>query len=293
MGLGMRRAAVIAIATVLWGAGAGHAEFPLTITDALGRAVTLARQPQRIVSLAPSVTEILFALDLDDRVVAVSDADDYPPDRVKGKPRVGGVAVNVEMVVGLRPDLILGIASLQRGLLDRLRSLQMPVVAVDAHDLGEVYAQIRTIGRLTDRDLMAQRLVSEMQARAATVAAAVHSRRPLRVYLELWAEPLIAAGGGTFMDDLIRRAGGTNILSDLVGWPQVAAETIIARNPEVIVVTYPGRIPVLRRRGWSAVAAVRSGRVAEMGSALVSRPGPRIVLGLEQLARILHPGVLP
>ncbi len=289
----MRRlTTVLTISLMLCGAAAARADFPLTVADALGRTVTVARQPQRIISLAPSITEILFALGLDDRIAGISDADDYPPDRIKGKPRIGGVQVNVEMLVGLRPDLILGMPSLQRGQLDRLVALRLPVVAVEARSLPDVYAQVTLIGRLTGREDAARRLTAQMQAEAQTAASGVRGGHPPRVYVEIWGDPPTAAGGGTFVDDLIRRAGGRNIFSDVAGWPQVAGETVIARNPEVIVLTYAGRAQVLQRPGWAEVSAVRSGRVVEVSSALVSRPGPRLILGLERLARILHPEAL-
>ncbi len=289
----MRRfTAVLTISLVLCGAAAARAGFPLTMADALGRTVTIARQPQRIISLAPSITEILFALGLDDRIAGISDADDYPPDRLRGKPRIGGVQVNVEMLVGLRPDLILGMPSLQRGQLERLVALRLPVVAVEARSLPDVYAQVTLIGRLTGREEAARRLTAQMQADAQTVASAVRGGRPLRVYVEIWGDPPTAAGGDTFVDDLIRRAGGRNIFSDVAGWPQVAGEMVIARSPEVIILTYAGRGQVLQRAGWAEVAAVRSGRIVEVPSALVARPGPRMILGLERLARILHPEAL-
>ncbi len=286
----MRRfTVVLTISLVLCGAAAALATFPLTVSDALGRTVTLAHQPQRIISLAPSITEILFALGLDDRIAGISDADDYPPDRIKGKPRIGGVQVNVEMLVGLRPDLILGMLSLQRGQLERLVALRLPVVAVDARSLPDVYAQVTLIGRLTGREDAARRLTAQMQTEAQAVSSAVRGSRPPRVYVEIWGDPPTAAGGDTFVDDLLRRAGGRNIFSDVAGWPQVAGETVIALNPEVIILTYAGRSQVLQRPGWADVAGVRSHRVVEVPSALVSRPGPRLILGLERLARVLHP----
>ncbi len=283
-----RTIVALTTALVLWAAAAVPAAFSLTVTDALGRVVTLPELPQRIVSLAPSVTEILFALGLDDRIVGISEADDYPPDRLTGRARVGGVQVNVEAIVGLRPDLILGLPELQRGQLDRLISLGLPVVAVQARTLPDVYAQMAVLGRLTGREEEARRLVSAMRAREQGVAAAVRPRRPVRVYVEIWGEPPTAVGGSTFVDDLIRRAGGINILSDLAGWPEVTEEIVVARDPQVIVLTYAGRAQVLHRRGWAQVTAVRSNRVVEVPTALISRPGPRMVLGLEVLARVFH-----
>ena len=280
---------VLTTVFVLCAATEAPAAHPLTLTDALGRIVTLSAPPQRIVSVAPNVTEILFALGVDERIVGISDADDYPPDRLAGRARVGGVELNVEAIVGLRPDLIVGVSELQRGQLLSLIALGLPVVALQARTLPDVYAQIALLGHLTDRDDSARRIVSAMRAREEVVTARVRGRRPVRVYVEVWGEPPIAAGSLTLVDDLVSRAGGANILSDLPHWPQVGEEIVIARDPEVILLTYPGRVTLMGRQAWGHVAAVRSGRVVEVPSALISRPGPRVVLGLEILAHAIHP----
>src|SRR6267143_1802526 len=231
---------VLTTVLVLCAAAAAPAAYPLTVTDALGHIVTLAAPPQRIVSLAP----------------------------------------NVEAIVGLRPDLIVGLSELQRGQLAPLIALGLPVVALRAPTLPDVYTQIAVLGQLTGQDDIARRVVSEMRAQEERVTAKVRGRRPARVYLEVWGEPPIAAGSLTLVDDLIRRAGGVNIFSDLPQWPQVGEEIVIARDPEVILLTYPGRVQLMGRPAWGHVAAVRSGRVVEVPSALVSRPGPRVFLGL-------------
>ena len=267
----------------------GGPGFPVTVTDALGRKVTLTREPARIISLAPSVTEILFALGLDQRIAGVSDADDYPPEKLKTKPRVGGVQLNVERIVSLRPDLVVGMSALQASQLERLIAMGLPILVVDANSIPETYAQITLIGKATGSDQPARLLIARMQARQVRVEAAVRGRVRPRVYVEISGEPMITAARGTFIDDLVRRAGGMNIFSDLRGWPQVSAETVIERNPQVVVSTYFGRQRILSRRGWSEVAAVRSGRVVSMDAALMSRPGPRIVDSLAYLARRLHP----
>ena len=146
---GSPAALIAAVIATLWLAGAwwpvaGAAAFPVTIRDATGRDILIPAVPRRIVSLAPSVTEILFALDLDGELVGVSDADDYPPDRIARKPRVGGIVINIERVVALRPDLVIGMPSLQRDQLARLEAARLRVLAVDAASADETLAQ--TIG---------------------------------------------------------------------------------------------------------------------------------------------------
>lgn len=269
-------------------AGGTGPGYPLTITDALGRRVTLTSPPQRIISVAPSVTEILFALGLDDRIVGVSDADDYPPEAVATKPRVGGVLLDVERIIRLRPDLVLGVAGLQRGQLERLVALRLPVVAVEARTLPEVFRQITLLGRLAGVPGAADAVASRLRQRERVVRQAVAGREARRVYVEIWGEPLMTAGRDTFVSDLIARAGGVNIFADVRGWPQVSEEAVVRRDPEVIVVTYPQGVRAVTRRRWQ-VAAAREGRIGAVASSLVSRPGPRLVEGLAALARIVHP----
>ncbi len=263
------------------------------MTDALGRTVTVRAAPRRIISVAPSVTEVLFALGLDREIAGVSSADDYPPAGVARKPRVGGVVLDVERIVRLRPDLIVGMPSLQRGQLERLIALRLPVVAVDAMSVPGVYAQVEFIGAVTARRAAAATLVALMRAREQAVEGAVR-HRPLRaVYVEIWNEPLMTAGGDTIISDLITRAGGVNVFASARGWPEVSAESVVRRSPEAIILTYPGRTRVLARPGWGDVAAIRTGRVAEVDGSLVTRPGPRIISGLERVARIVHPEAFP
>lgn len=255
--------------------------FPVAIRDAGGRLVRIAAPPQRVVSLAPSVTEILFALGLDRELVGISDADDYPPERVAGRPRVGGVVINVERVLTLRPDLVVGVHSLQRDQLERLARVGLAVLALDATSLEEAVAQIRLLGRVTGRETRAEHLAAGLERRAASVRPGA-SRS---VYVEIWHEPVTTAGGGTLVDDLVRRAGGVNIFGRLPGYPQVAAEQVVARSPQVILMIYPGRAQLMRRPGWASVAAVRGGQVYEVPASLVTRPGPRVLDGLEVIAR--------
>lgn len=262
--------------------------FPFTVTDALGRRVMVPQAPVRIVSVAPSVTEVLFALGLGARVIGVSSADDYPKVGLAQKTRVGGVVLDIERIVRLRPDLVLGMPSLQRAQLDRLIASGLPVIAVEARTLPEVYAQIAFIGRLTRTETEANGLVTSLRIREATVERAIQRRAPLRTYIEIWPEPLITAGGDTFIDDLVRRAGGRNVFAGLRGFPQVSAESVLRANPEVVVLTHPQGRSVGGRPGWQRIAAVRNSRVAQVDGSLLSRPGPRAVAGLELLARIIH-----
>lgn len=260
--------------------------FPVRLVDALGALVIVPEAPRRIISLAPSVTEILFALGLDREIVGIGDADDHPPDGVRTKDRVGGTVINLERIVSLEPDLIVGMPSLQRDQLVRLRALRLPVLAVDAFSITEVAEQVRVIGRAAGRAERGAELASVIERRARAVSAAP----PLRVYVEAWNEPVLAVAGGTLVEDLVRRAGGRNIFSDRRGYVPVPMETVLVLNPQVIFLLYPGRDRLLVRPGWRGVEAVRTGRVYDLPPSLVTRPGPRIVDGLALIARLLSGG---
>lgn len=287
--LAIRVLMVVCLPLAAFPPAAGAAVFPLDVVDALGRTVRLAAPPRRIVSVAPSVTEILYALGLDARIVGVGSADDHPPGPLAGRPRVGGVVLDVERILRLQPDLVIGVASLQAGQLERLIAVRLPVLAVDAATLPAVYAQIELLGRITGAPQAARAVVGGMRAREETVARAVAGRPTRRTYVEFWSEPLMTAGAGTFIADLIARAGGVNIFQDTTGWPQVGEEAVIRRDPEVIVLTTAQEPGVLSRRGWAGVTAVRLRRVGVVDGALLTRPGPRIVEGLRALAAIIHP----
>lgn len=285
---------LILVLSLLWPVpAAAGAAFPLQLRDALGRQVTVAAPPRRIISVAPSVTEILFALGVGDRLVGIGDADDYPPLGVRGKPRVGGVVLDAERILSLRPDLIVGVASLQRAQLERLIRLRLPVLAVEAESLEETFAQIRLLGQISGAMPAAERVVRLLVGRADAVTRRVRGRSRPRVYVEIWGEPPQTAAVGTYVDDLLRRAGGTNLFGDLRGWPQVSPEAVLRRNPQVVLLTYPGSVGLRRRPGWDQIEAIRRGRVHEVNADLVSRPGPRLVEGLEQIAARLHPHLFP
>lgn len=274
-------AAVVAVLLLTAWTAAGGEGFPVTIRDATARDVLIPVRPERIVSLAPSVTEILFALGLDAEIVGVSDADDYPPDRVARKPRIGGVVVNPERVLALRPDLVIGMPSLQRDHLARLDAAGLRVLAVDAASADETLAQIRLLGRATGRVRQAEAATSRL-ARELLVAPRSGRRT---AYIEVWHEPLIAAAGGTLVDDLMRRAGGVNIFSDLRGYPQVSAEAVVARDPQVVFLLHTQGVELARRAGWQTTQAVRARRVHVLPASLVARPGPRIGQGLALIVR--------
>ena len=274
-------------------------EFPLAVTDDLGRNVTISSEPQSIISLAPSNTEILFALELGDRVMAVSEYCNYPLE-AQNKIKIGGFStVNIEKVVSLKPDLVLATGGVQEAVVEELGRLGLTVIALNANNIEDVFENIRLVGKATGQLEAARELTTKLEQRTKAVTDKAKdlpdSQRP-RVFYEIQYEPLMTAGPGTFIDNLIHLAGGVNIASDAAAkYPVYNLETLIERNPEVIIISFwHGSIPasvegVKSRKRWQNVEAVKNNRVYGINADLVSRPGPRIVDGIEEMARFIHP----
>lgn len=270
--------------------------FPLTETDDLGRAVALAARPERIVSLAPSNTEILFALGAADRVVGVDAASDFPPE-VAEKPDVGDyVAPDPERVVAVEPDLVLASGLHAETVVPALEALDLTVAVIDPPNLEATLASIERVGRMTGTPGAAE-VACRLRERVAVVEATVAGAPEPRVFFEL-SPDLYTAGPDSFVDDLIARAGGANVAADAdQPWPQLSAEAVVAADPEVIILADHeagvDAAAVAARPGWSLLAAVEAGRVVEIEPDLALRPGPRVVDGLEEIARALHPDRFP
>lgn len=267
-----------------------------TLPDMLGRPVTVPQGPPRLVSLAPSLTEIVFALDRGDWLVGVTEFCDYPP-AARSKPRVGGpMTPNLERVVQVRPSLVLATAEGNpRETMASLTGLGIPVFAVKPEGYAGVLASILTLGKLLHAEREAGALVRDIEMRVAAIGRAVARRpRPKVLYL-VWADPLIAAGPGSFIHDLIQMAGGENVVRErAVPYPKLSWEEAVAQGPEVILVAShqqgEERAPRMVWHAWQSVPAVRSSRVVPVPGDLVHRPGPRVAEGLELLARAIHPG---
>jgi iron complex transport system substrate-binding protein len=256
----------------------------------------------RIVSLAPNVTEILFALGLGQNIVGTTDSCDYPPE-ARSIPHVGGFGTpNVETLLAVAPDLVIASGLEKPEVLTVFQQSGIRVLNVQPKGFIAGFAElcdaIRAIGEATGRAAEAQALVSRMEAQlqavAARVATIAEDRRP-RVFVEIDKAPLMTAGGGSFLDDMIARAGGRNVAHGIPSaYPRIDPEQVIAWNPEVILVGHseaPGEAAkrLARQIGWSEIAAVRQRRIIDdIDPDLLFRPGPRLVEGVEQLARRLH-----
>jgi iron complex transport system substrate-binding protein len=244
---------------------------------------------KRIVSLTPSTTEMLFAIGAGPQVVGVTTADDYPP-IVKSLPKIGGVVVNEEVILNLKPDLIVGERDLSGASLSRLKKLGLNVLVLHTRRLKDIPMSLEVLGKATGHEKEALKLVTTFLATEKKLEAESRNTVHPRVFLELESHPLLTAGKETFLDDLIQMAGGKNIADNLPpGFQMISPEAVVADNPQVII-TADGENwkTIARRPGWSQISAVLHKRVYTINPDLLDRPGPRILLALKKIADWLH-----
>lgn len=265
-------------------------KFPLTVKDDWGRSLTIPREPERIISVAPSNTEILFALGLGQKVVGVTKWCDYP-EEAKRIEKIGDLNPNVEKIVALKPDLIVAKGDLQRETVEKLDALGMPVLVINPQTLEGTLKAINLVGEATGSVDEARRLTAGLARRLEKVKEQVGARKgqkTLKVFIEIWNEPLITAGPGSFLDEMIRLAGAQNIAYDAgSAWPQFSAELLLARDPDIIILTNFNKAEVMNRAAWQQIAAMRKGQVYEVDPAIFSRPAPRLFDGLEELWKLV------
>ena len=272
----------------------------LELTDALGTTLTFEAPFQRIVSLAPSVTETLFAIGAGDQVVGREDFTNYPEEAL-ALPSIGGNfgELNTEAILALEPDLIIAAPLTTAEQVQSLNDVGLTVFMLENPvTLDEMYDVLRTAAVLTGHEAETEELIASLQARVAAVEETIAQAEttPLVFYELDSTEPSApwTAGPNTFIDTLITMAGGENLAGEMEGaWVQVSSEELVAQNPEVIILGdyIWGITPemVAERPGWEAIDAVANGRVYPFNDDLASRPGPRLVDGLEELARLIHP----
>jgi iron complex transport system substrate-binding protein len=267
--------------------------FGLLVSILVGSLAVRAAAPRRIVSLAPSVTEMLFALGLGERVVGVTRWCTYPA-AAKALPKVGDLTLSEEKIAALRPDLIVGDASLARPFLERLDRLGWPVLAVAPQRVAEIPRVMELLARAAGMPEAGRQEAERFRSRLAqlTQKGAVNARRAggrTKVFLLLDPEQLYTAGPGTFLDELVWLAGGQNVASGARSpWPLLSEEALLFADPQVIVVACPPPAAVLARPRWRGISALRTGRVYQVDPDLLSRPGPRLLDGLEFLIEVLQ-----
>jgi len=286
-------------------AGSSGTVKPLLAKDANGNPIVIpAKAPERIISLGASDSEILGVLGVESRVVAVDYNTNYPAD-LAAKPKISNAGGNydVENIVALQPDLVLSFGGETRTVDTQLEAVHITVVDIPQLDLTGTLMEIRLVGQLVHAEAVANQVVAGLEQRINVVKSKVAGAPAVSVYMEVgYVAPTAYVFGGTsFGDELIRDAGGTNVFgSDTAngGYPSVGDESIVAANPEVIVLTedptYGGNPSlVYQRHGWSVITAVQTHRVYLLNSDESQRAGPRLVDALLQLATLLHPNLFP
>ena len=278
-----------------------HSPFPIptsyafSLTDDNGHVLEISAPPRRIISLAPGITEILFDLGLGERVVGITDYCNYPPEAL-AKPRVGGLQPNLEKIISLKPDLILGSTGLyQAQNTVQFTRFNIPYFLVDAPTLENIFGAILRIGTISGIEMKALEKVRILRQRRDIVRRAAAEAAHPRVLYVVDREPLISVGQGSYINELVADAGGINIASDLQkAYPVISMEYVIQRDPQVIILAMdadqdltPAQKEYWGR--WPILSAVRDGRIYKVQRDRINRPGPRVIDGLEELAGLLHP----
>ncbi|MFP4349890.1 MAG: ABC transporter substrate-binding protein [Desulfococcaceae bacterium] len=266
------------------------------LVDQTGRTIAVPEDPRRVVALAPSITEIVFALDQEGRLVGATRFSDYPA-AARKLTKVGSyVRLDLERITALAPDLCIAVKDGNPiEIVRRLEDLGIPVFAVDPRDLDSVMTAIDQIGRLLNAGDRADALVRDMEDRIDRIhrRAQAASRRP-GVFFQIGIQPIVAVGTDTFIHKLIETAGGRNLTAGEVPYPRLSREQVLALAPEVILITSMAREETFVRMKaewarWTDLPAVRQGRIHLVDSDLFDRPGPRMVMGLELLFELIHP----
>ena len=266
--------------------------------DALGREITLEHQPERIVSLAPSITEILYFLGLGDRVVGVTTFSYYPA-QAASKPKVGSyIDLNVEKILSLSPNLVIGTADgNQPAVVNLLEQAGIAVFIVNPRNVRQVIDTLVVIGRLCGPAEKAAMLSIQLSNRVDHVVEKTRYRKKPLVFAQINLRPIMTVNKKTFLNDLIQLAGGKNMASnEPITYPRISLEEVIRKKPEVIIISSMergGKFEQARQQWlkWTSIPAVKSGRVHLIDSDLIDRPSPRIIKGLEVMAALIHPEV--
>jgi len=270
-----------------------------TFVDQLERQVTLPDDPQRVISLAPSITEIIYALEQENRLKGVTRHSDFPIQATK-LPKIGSyVRLDLERIVALNPDLCIAIKDGNpKEVIDRLESFKIPVYVVNPRNLNTVLETIIEIGNILNADDKAETLLTNLHDRIQRVKSLISqdTYRP-GVFFQIGISPIVSVGTDTFLHELIVLAGGENLADGKTPYPRFSREQVLALAPEIFIVTSMARQAVFERvkaewRRWPSMPAVRNERIFLVDSNLFDRPSPRLVDGLELLIKLIHPELL-
>ncbi|MBN1905883.1 MAG: cobalamin-binding protein [Deltaproteobacteria bacterium] len=266
--------------------------------DAVDREVIIEHTPVRIIPLAPSLTEILYYLGLGERVAGVTNFSYYPPEALE-KPQVGGYHdLNIERIITLNPDLVIGTKDGNNpGIVDMLEQAKIPTYIVDPRNVVEVIETVRIIGSLCGVEEKANQLAKGLTERLDRIREALKQKEKPLVFLQINLHPIMSVNKNTFHQDIISIAGGINMTADsAINYPRISIEELIRRKPDVLIISSMdrgGEFEKARQEWlkWTSIPAAKNGRVYLIDSDLIDRPSPRILDGIEAMARMIHPEV--
>ena len=268
------------------------ATFPLKITDFMGRQVTIKKEPKRIVSLSPSTTELIYAIGAGKDVVGVTNYDDYPPE-VKSVAKVGGYeGPNIEAILAQKPDIVFASNLSGKDQMDTIEKSGIPVVVLEAQNINQIYDSIKILGEITGNVEKGNEIINTMKDKIKEINDKVKNLPKVNVFYVVDTNGNWTAGKGTFIDELITLARGSNVASDANGWAQYSMEKLMQKNPDVIITSQHATNAnnIKNMPGYKDTKAAKDGKIFIISNDdIITKPSNRIVLGLEEIAKDLHP----
>lgn len=278
--------------------GTASTDVSYKVTDSRGKEVTFTKAPEKIISLLPSDTEIIYALGMGDKVIAVDTYSNYPSEATKKKQLDSGGKMNIEAIIGLKPDLvILGQMAQTVDQFKQLEDAGIKVVVTEAINIADTYKIIDMMGKTLNRGTKATEIINGMKSDFTALKEQVKNNPPKKVYIEIspLQYKLWSCGKGTFQDELLTMIGATNIFSDITSWKEVSEEQVLSRNPEIIITTvgpmYGVDDPIKEikdRANWNKIDAVKNGKVFVTDSDAIQRPGPRLAIAAKDLVKLIY-----
>jgi iron complex transport system substrate-binding protein len=266
--------------------------FPLKITDFMGRQVTIKKEPKRIVSLSPSTTELIYAIGAGKDVVGVTNYDNYPPE-VKSVAKVGGYeGPNIEAILAQKPDIVFASNLSGKDQMETLQKSGIPVVVLEAQNINQIYDSIKILGEIIGNVEKGNEIINKMKDKIKEINYKVKDLPKVNVFYVVDTNGNWTAGKGTFIDELITLAGGNNVASDANGWAQYSMEKLMQKNPDVIITSQHATNAnnIKNMPGYKDTKAAKDGKIFIISNDdIITKPSNRIVLGLEEIAKDLHP----
>jgi iron complex transport system substrate-binding protein len=264
----------------------------IEVTDFKGRSIVLDKIPQKIVSLSPSNTEILFALGAGDKVVGVTSYCDYPEEAKKIEQVGTFEGPNMELIKKAQPDVVLA-GYIQEETVKTIESMGIPVIVTEAESFEAIYQSIGLIGKITGTGVKAEEIVAGMKSKIAEIETNIKDKKKPTVFYVVWTDPLTTAGSNTFINDVIKAAGGINVAEKVESWAKYSAEQLVKDNPEILVAALHSTDKGMAKEDlkenpiFSKLECVKNGKVYVMSDDnVISRPGPRIVQAVEEMNKV-------